>query len=115
MENILQISKVQPESKTGTLSFEKLTEIIKSVYTDAFQVEINQYNRGDTFDCIFRIKRDDDFNSEDFYRLTSKDFKELICVYLKEKHSLVVKKTQENNIDSAHIYFDQGVIKFRYN
>lgn len=115
MENILQIIKVQPESKTGTLSFEKLTEIIKSVYDGAQDVQINQYNRGESFYCSFKILKQDEFCTEDFYRLTSKDFKELICVYLKEKHSLVVKKTQENNIDSAHIYFDQGVIKFRYN
>lgn len=114
MENILQITKVQPESKTGTIPFVKLSEIIRSVYDGAFNVKINQYNRGDTFDCVFSIQKDDDFNSEDFYRLTSKDFKELLCIYLKEKHSLIVKKTQENNFDSAHIYFDQGIIKFRY-
>lgn len=114
MENILQITKAQPESKTGTISFEKLTEIIKSVYTGASDVVINQYNRGESFDCVFKILKNDEFCTEDFYRLTSKDFKELICVYLKEKHSLVVKKTQENDVGTAHVYFDQNVIKFRY-
>lgn len=114
MENILQITKIEPETKTGTISFEKLTEIIKSVYDGAQDVTINQYNRGETYDCVFKISKKDEFCTEDFYRLTSKDFKELICVYLKEKHSLVVKKTHKNNIDSAHIYFDQNVIKFRY-
>lgn len=114
MKNILQITKIQPESKTGTISFEKLTEIIESVYAGAHDVVINQYNRGETYDCIFKISKKDEFCTEDFYRLTSKDLKELICAYLKEKHSLVVKKTQENNIDSAHVYFDQNVIKFRY-
>lgn len=114
MENILQITKVQPESKTGTISFEKLTEIIKSVYAGAQDVQINQYNRGESFYCSFKILKRDEFCTEYFYRLTSKDFKELLCIYLKEKHSLIVKKTQENNFDSAHIYFDQGIIKFRY-
>lgn len=115
MENILQITKVQPESKTGTISFEKLTEIIESVYAGAQDVQINQYNRGESFDCIFKILKPDEFCTEDFYRLQVKDFKELICFYLKEEHSLTVKKTHENNVESAHIYFDQGVIKFRYN
>lgn len=114
MENILQIIKVQPESKTGTISFVKLSEMIRSVYDGAFDVKINQYSRGDSFDCIFKILKRDEFCTEDFYRLTAKDFKELICIYLKENHSLVVKKSQENEIDTAHIYFDQNVIKFRY-
>lgn len=115
MENILHITKVQPESKTGTISLEKLTEIIESVYVGARDIAINQYNRGESFDCIFKILKPDEFCTEDFYRLTSKDFKELICIYLKEKHSVLVRKSQENDVSTAHIYFDQGVIKFRYN
>ena len=114
MENILQITKIEPETKTGTISFEKLTEIIKSVYDGAQDVQINQYNRGELFYCSFKILKQDEFCTEDFYRLNSKDFKELICIYLKEKHSLLVKKPQENDVSTAHIYFDQNVIKFRY-
>ena len=114
MENILQITKVQPESKTGTIRFEKLTEIIKSVYDGAQKVKINQYNIGESFYCSFKILKQDEFCTEDFYRLTSKDFKELLCIYLKEKHSLVVRKSKENDVSTVHIYFDQGIIKFIY-
>lgn len=103
--------RIQPESKTGTLLKAQIDEAITDVYPEAYGVEINFYREG--FDLIFKIDLNDDFQTVEFYRYDEDKFKELIVKYL-EKKDVKVKMNKEDDYSSAHIYFDQKVLKFRH-
>ena len=47
------------------------------------------------------------------YRLSEPELNELIVKYL-EKKNIKVKMTNKDDYSSAHIYFDNKIMKFRY-
>lgn len=102
---------IQPESKTGALLKAQIDEAVTDVYPKAYGIDINFYR--DNFDIIFRIDLEDEFNSVEFYRYDEKQFKELIVKYL-EKKNIKVKMNKTDDYNSAHIYFDKSILKFRY-
>ena len=104
--------KKEPESKTGTLKFEKIEEAVKEIFKDATEISFNFYNR-EGYDLIFKVNLNDEFDSSEFYRLNSVELNELIVKYL-EKRNIKVKMNKENDYSSAHIYFDKNILKFRY-
>ena len=104
--------KKEPESKTGTMPIEKITEAVKAIYKDAYDISINFYNI-DLFDLIFNIDLYDEFQTTELYRYDEKQFKELIVKYL-EKKNIKVKMSKTDDYNSAHIYFDKSILKFRY-
>ena len=103
--------KIQPESKTGTLLIDQITKAVTDVYPEAYGIDINFYR--ESFDLIFKIDLNDEFNSVEFYRYNEEQFKELIVKYL-EKKDIKVRMNKEFDYSSAHIYFDQKVLKFRH-
>lgn len=103
--------KIQPESKTGTLLKSQIDEAVTDVYPKAYGIDINFYR--DNFDVIFRIDLEDEFNSVEFYRYNEEQFKKLIVKYL-EKKDVKVKMNKEFDYSTAHIYFEQNVLKFRH-
>lgn len=102
----------KPDAKTGTLLFEKLEEAVKDVYKGANDIFINFYNR-ESHDLTFNIYLKDEFNSVEMYRLSESELNELIVKYL-EKKNIKVKMTNKDDYSSAHIYFDNNVMKFTY-
>lgn len=102
----------KPDAKTGTLLFEKLEEDVKDVYKAANDIFINFYNR-ESHDLTFNIYLKDEFNSVEMYRLSEPELNELIVKYL-EKKNIKVKMTNKDDYCSAHIYFDNNVMKFTY-
>lgn len=115
------LSVIKPESLTGTLSQDKISEIlVKAIGKDVNDTSIKSiiYHtlKQEDVDIVITEKLDDEFETEVLYRVNHETLIELIHKYLKDR-GIDIVYTERHNKEEYHIWINEkeNTISFRYN
>lgn len=114
------LSLIKPESLTGTISQDKISEIlVKAIGKDINDTSIKSIMyytfKQDKVDIVITEKLDDEFETEVLYRVNHETLIKVIHEYLKSK-GLDVVYTERHNKEEYHIWINEkeNTIGFRY-